>query len=73
MSFKDYQYFVDFRPKKKKIIIIIKAKQIDRNVMLVIDYISGWICSISFSQNRNVPSSFIGLLKKKSCLHGDAE
>ena len=50
VSFKDYQYFVDFRPKKKKIIII-KAKQIDRNVMLVIDYISGWICSISFSQN----------------------
>ena len=50
VSFKDYQYFVDFRPKKKKIIII-KAKQIDRNVMLVIDYMSGWICSISFSQN----------------------
>lgn len=50
VSFKDYQYFVDFWPKKKKIIII-KAKQIDRNVMLVIDYMSGWICSISFSQN----------------------
>lgn len=49
-SFKDYQYVVDFLPKKKKIIII-KAKQIDRNVMLVIDYMSGWICSISFSQN----------------------
>ena len=51
VSFKDYQYFVDFRPKKKKIIIIIKAKQIDGNVMLVIDYMSGWICSISFGQN----------------------
>ena len=50
VSFKDYQYFVDFRPKKKKKKII-KAKQIDRNVMLVIDYMSGWICSISFSQN----------------------
>lgn len=36
-------------------------------------FLSGWLCSISFCQNRKVFSIFFGLLKKGQSLLGDVE
>ena len=41
--------------------------------MLLIHYLSGWLRSIPFSQNWNLPSSLLGLLKKGQTISRDAK
>lgn len=43
------------------------------NGMLLIHCLLGWLCSIPFSQNWNLPSSLLGLLKKGQTISRDAK